>query len=125
MKRFILAMCIMAVMIGVGGLSLWHSRYSSNVLTAQVVYIQNHALDDREASVREVKQLEQMWTQRQTWLLHHMRHHMMDEIGKVMSRTRVYAEEDERALLRAALSELQWLFHRIYDEEQVNLDNIL
>jgi len=125
MKRFVLAVCIILVMIGAGILSLWHSWYSSNTLAAQVSYIQNHAFGDRDRSVQEVKNLEHLWNERQTWLLHHMRHHMMDDIGKVMSRTRVYADEDERALLRAALSELYWLFNRIYDEEQFNFDNIL
>ena len=125
MKRFILAIFMMAAMIGVGALSLWHSRHSSSTLMAQVSYIQDNALDNREASIREVEKLSQMWKSRHTWLVHHTRHHMMDEVGKVLSRARVYAENGESLRLSIQLAELNWLFHRIHDEEQFNIDNIL
>ena len=124
MKRFVLAICILAVMICVGILSLWHSRHASDELIAQISYIEEH-LDDREALLREVERLERMWQERETLLLHHMRHDLIDGVGSVMSRLRIYAEEEERANMRASLSELNWLFNRIHDEEQVSLDNIL
>ena len=125
MKRFILALFIMAVMIGMGALSLWHSRHSSKELREQVSYIQTSILHDRDASVREVENLNRMWKQRHSWLVHHTRHHMMDEVGKVLSRARVYAENGENLRLSVQLAELDWLFYRIYDEEKFDVDNIL
>jgi len=125
MKRFILALCIIALMVGTGAVSLWHSRYSSKMLREQISYMQNYAMHDRETSVREVENLTRMWNDRHTWLVHHTRHHMMDEVGKVLSRARVYAEGGESLRLSVQLAELDWLFYRIYDEEQFNIDNIL
>jgi len=125
MKRFILAIFIMAAMIGTGVLSLWNSANSSRVLMEQVSYIQNNALEDREASVREIERLAEMWSRHHTWLVHHTRHHMMDDVGKVLARAQVYAESGDSLRLNVHLAELNWLFWRIYDEEQFSLDNIL
>ena len=125
MKRFVLAIGIMAAMILIGALSLWHSKYSSDTLMAQVSHIQNNALEDREASVREMKKLNRMWNRRHALLVHHTRHHLTDEVGKVLSRAHVYAENGESLRLSVQLAELKWLFHRIHDEEQFSPGNIL
>jgi len=124
MKRFVIALILMVVMVGIGGVSLWHVAHTRDTLSAQVLHIQNHALDNREDSVRELNILINLWSERKQWLVHHVRHSMMEDISKSLSRAVVYAEEGEKIKLRAELAELYWMFHGIYEDEQISLDNI-
>jgi hypothetical protein len=124
MKRFVIAVILMIIMVSVGVVSLWHVIHTRDTLSAQVLHIQNNALDNPEDSMRELSKLVDMWSKRNQLLAHHVRHRMMEDVSKALSRASVYAEEGEKIKLRAELAELYWLFHGIYEDEQITLSNI-
>ncbi|MCL2069110.1 MAG: DUF4363 family protein, partial [Oscillospiraceae bacterium] len=101
MKRFVIAIILMAVLTVMGFLSLWHARHTRDTLSQQILHIQNHALDNRDDAMREMAKLTDMWSRRKAILVHHVRHHMMDDIGKGLSRAAVFAEEGQMTLFRA------------------------
>jgi hypothetical protein len=124
-KRLYTAISILIALIAAGAASLWHADYSCDILSAQVEHIQANTLGDAALRAREVQKLVDLWSGRKDWLMHHVRHDSMDEIGSALSRAVVYARGDDTLHLQAELAELYWLFHGLRENEAVTLDNIL
>ena len=125
MRRFIVAACLMLILIGICCASLWNTRHSSQILSEKVVHIAYRMPRDYEWILAELYLLEEQWRELKGLLTHHVRHDSMGDIASAFARAKVYAEAEEELHLQAELVELYRLFADIGIKEALTLDNIL
>ncbi len=125
MKRLWIALCVLVLVWGFSGLSLWHLTRAANQMETTLEQISD-AIDKQEADqLKELTaQFQLEWHRNEEIMIHYVHHDELDILTGAVARLPALALYEQYPELAAETERIQELIYHIWESEIPNLKNI-
>ena len=124
MKRVWFVSFLVATILTLGSLSLWHLSVVKNDLEMQLDHL-SEAVDRKDPSlVQLAEDFEHVWEDHESMMMRYIHHDELDSITGTVARLKALAKYQSYPELAAEIDRLRHLVRHIYESEQPTLVSI-